>query len=429
MSTLNINTLSEETFEQKEQEHSVLSTELYIVDDSNDDHRTVVPSYDLIRNTKQYTADVVKCSYDVNNWIAAEGGRTAAYGKVDGKGVYVIGTATASSYNPGSYCYVLSSTDGINFNPITIKDSIFGESRFNSIVYDDTSKAWYAGRIGVHKSTDLVNWSETNFPKSKIAKITVIDGKIYAAFETTDGVVVSEDGGNSVETLCNTYAIEHIAKKGNTFVGAPMFNTDSPLIKDGVFVSTDGGNTWTNVVDKLPGFNVHRCGGIKVFNDKFIVRCNYKKDQKGGAIYWSNDGIDWTLCKGTYPTSSYDYADFFSYDLIADPNNKFLVAIPYNNENEKARIIITTDGEEWYPVYGTERGKKGNYGYYGVWTEQGIACCGCGTDQAPFFLKNIRSDFKINLLADAMRNIPVLASDASTEQIVDAINVITKAFR
>lgn len=346
----------------------------------------------------EFKAVPLSCNYDEEAFANAGYGRTAAYGKLNGKDIYVIGLVSPANYVPGKWCYLLSSENGIDFNPIELDNQIIGtvaQERFNVITFDTNTNTWYACRKGVYKSQDLVNWTETNFPSDgKIATLTIIDGIIYAGYGTDRGMMISKDGGETVETLCNTYAIEFIAKHGNTLVGSQRLGTESPLQK-GVFVSHDNGETWSDITEKIPTFTRNLCGGIKFFNGVFVFKCN-EITSENATLYWSKDGDTWNKCntiKGSY-----------SWDLFSDPDGQFLAAIPYVKPYGGApagttKAYITVDGKMWYPISGLED----KFSYAWAWPRDGIVACG-NTSDKPYFLKNISIDYKINNIQTAILN-------------------------
>lgn len=347
----------------------------------------------------EFKADPLSCSYDEEAFANAGRGRTAAYGKLNGKGVYVIGLVSPSKYVTGKWCYLLSSENGTDFNPIELDNQIVGtvaQERFNVITFDTNTNTWYACRKGVYKSQDLVNWTETNFPSDgKTATLTIIDGIIYAGYETDRGMMISKDGGETVETLCNTYAIEFIAKHGNTLVGSQRMSTGTPLQK-GVFVSHDNGETWSDITEKIPTFSANLCGGIKFFNGVFVFKCNEQYTNENAVLYWSEDGDTWNKCN----IIDVNYIVNYTWDLFSDPDGQFLAVIPYTSiDNANTKAYITVDGKMWYPINGLEN----KYSYYFAWSRDGIVASGAYPGD-PYFLKNISIDYKINNIQTAILN-------------------------
>lgn len=344
----------------------------------------------------EFKAVPLSCSYDEEAFANAGRGRTAAYGKLNGKGVYVIGLVSPSKYVTGKWCYLLSSENGTDFNPIELDNQIVGtvaQERFNVITFDTNTNTWYACRKGVYKSQDLVNWTETNFPSDcKAVTLTIIDGVIYVGLDSDRGMMISKDGGETVETLCNTYAIEFIAKHGNTLVGSQRMGSETPLQR-GVFVSHDNGETWSDITEKIPTFGRNLCGGIKFFNGVFVFKCNDENTSEIAILYWSEDGDTWNKCNIIDRNN-------FTWDLFSDPDGQFLAVIPYASDgNENTKAYITVDGKMWYPINGLENKRS----FYFAWSRDGIVASG-STPGDPYFLKNISIDYKINNIQTAILN-------------------------
>ena len=366
---------------------------------------------------KLYKGEPTECAFPSG---LKQEGRSATFGN----GVYALGKITKTKdLTDGKVCYILKSTDGINFEPIILETDTINQSRFNFLEFDPVSKMFYGGRDRLFRSADLVTWELMDgFPKNNIKSMSFIDGQIFIGTEYNPGessvanLWRSTDSGVTWE-IYHEGSFGHIAINGDNIVIAKCYDQSG---FGGIKVSHDGGKTWTSPV----GFeNIGSgCGGLIFFKGNFIVQIT-DTVPNGGGIYWSPDGEVWTKC-----TDKNVNGIIYSYHaFIKSPDGRYLCFCPCYTfpDYDKTNVIsLTVDGKTWHPVAKT----AGYKSWQCVWGDNGIIMSGKESLQ-PTLLKNIEVDYKVNLIGDVLMNAPTFTETSTIGQIADFLNALAKPFK
>ncbi len=191
--------------------------------------------------------------------------------------------------------------------------------------------------IGILKTTDGGNsWNHVLvFDEDEIKGVQDIEinpqnsMEMYAA--TTDGVYRSTNGGNSwalVFTEPNCIDIEIDPSNGNTlYVSQGNFNNNLDPNLSGIFKSTDGGNTFNELLDA--GLITAWSGNAKLELDPSNSNTIYASIQVGwfntgsttpaGIFRSTNGGVNWTNIN---TQNIAQYQGWYSHDIAVNPANQ-----------------------------------------------------------------------------------------------------------
>lgn len=186
------------------------------------------------------------------------------------------------------------------------------------------------------------------------------------------GVFRSDDGGETwrkvLFTNDHTGAIDLAADPGDfRIVYAALWNAHrTPWSQyqpdggpgSGIYKSTDGGSTWTQITGNgLPGGDWGRVG-IAVARGKGINRVYALIDAKKGGLFRSDDGgTNWELV-GTDPRIT-ERAWYFS-GVTVDPENPDVVYLP------NVAVYRSTDGGRTFESF---KGAPGGDDYHALWID------------------------------------------------------------
>jgi photosystem II stability/assembly factor-like uncharacterized protein len=159
------------------------------------------------------------------------------------------------------------------------------------------------------------------------------------------GVLKSTDGGNTWTQLCGLGQFCGGAYGGGRIGGLAIQPSNSQVIlaamgccgitDAGIYRTTDGGNTWTQVLD-VNGQNAYNV----IFDPTNTA--NAYADIDGNGVYKStNGGVSWTAINSGLPTSGIGRIA-----LAMDPNNSSILyaGIADNNTNSLYGLYKTTNG-------------------------------------------------------------------------------------
>jgi photosystem II stability/assembly factor-like uncharacterized protein len=236
---------------------------------------------------------------------------------------------------------------------------------------------------GVYKSVDGgAAWKNIGLRDSRQISRIVVDprnadivyvGALGHAYGPNDerGVYKSTDGGNSwthvldkgstigVSDLAMATAAPNILFAGTWNAHRPPWSTYAPLQGPGggLYRSTDSGATWTQLTGHgLPDGDWGRVG-VAVAPDGKRVYASLEAGKNSG-IYRSDDGGDtWTLANGDARLTS--RAWYFS-DITVDPNHPDVIYIP------NVALYRSADGGKTISIV---RGAPGGDDYHQIWVD------------------------------------------------------------
>src|SRR5262245_55265844 len=249
---------------------------------------------------------------------------------------------------------------GLSWNPVTdgqIKSSSVGAVAVSDsnpdVVYIGMGESCIRGNImpgdGVYKSTDAGRtWSKIGFTKSDaISKIRihptnhdivyVASFGLYSGPSDERGVFKSVDGGKTWKRVLfrdtKTGAVDlAIDKKNPNVIYASLweayrveYQMSSGGPGSGLFQSTDGGETWTEITRNqgLPSGMVGRIGVAVSGGDSNRVYA-LVENENGGLFASDDAGATWRLVNGA---RSIRQRAFYYTHVFADPNNKDTVVM------------------------------------------------------------------------------------------------------
>jgi hypothetical protein len=212
------------------------------------------------------------------------------------------------------------------------------------------------GSGGVIKSTNYgVSWtkSATGLPSSPATSIVydAVNNIFYVAM-WKNGVYKSDTTGNNwtacatqptIGTNKDVYSLEIVGGKLYCLLSAQSGNANP----GGLFVSANGGGTWTNLTTNVTGglplyyptdFDVNPSNPATIF--VAAQDCNYTQ---GGCYRTVNGGANWTLMNMPPGHTPYGYAPSI------DPSNPTTV---YYGTESQGFFESTDDGNSWARVTG-----------------------------------------------------------------------------
>ncbi len=190
--------------------------------------------------------------------------------------------------------------------------SVTGGLWYNNNIYNLDS-AWYPisdvwenlsiSAIVYDPNNPLVYYVGTGEPQTAVT--------IYRESSTRGvGIWKTIDGGKTWNLLSSTEEFPYITdliirdEDGQSVIYAGVVSgtyqgqDHTPVPSDGLFRSTDGGNSWTQVLPNIPGENItYSPSDIELASSDRIFVGTYRNiDGKGGAtILYSDNGTDWTI--------------------------------------------------------------------------------------------------------------------------------------
>jgi photosystem II stability/assembly factor-like uncharacterized protein len=287
-------------------------------------------------------------------WKTTNAGRTWAP-LFDGQPVSSIGAIAVAPSNP-DVVYVGSGES-------TLRDSVsFGNGVYKST---DAGKTWthlgladtqHIGRVAVD-------------PKNANVVFVAAIGHYYGP-HAERGIYRSKDGGATWQKVLykndSVGAIDVVIDPvSSQVIYASLWNTRRPPWYvygpsngpgGGIFKSSDGGTTWHQLTQGLPGEGVGRSGiAVAPSNPKIVYAVI---DAKEGGLFRSNDaGATWT--KTTGDTRVWGRGWYFE-KVAVDPKNPDIVYVP------NVGIQRSTDGGKTFSTWAM-RGSPGGDDYQGIW--------------------------------------------------------------
>ncbi len=128
---------------------------------------------------------------------------------------------------------------------------------------------------------------------------------------------------------------------GGEYIGNSASGGYASFRGAGLFKSTDGGNTWTRIID---------AGSPAVFDRYFDYVWRIQVTSTGtvyvatyGGIYRSTDGTNFSMVLNSDPNGTYNYASYT--DVVVSPNGTIYAYLSYNGAVNG--IFKSTDGINW----------------------------------------------------------------------------------
>lgn len=202
--------------------------------------------------------------------------------------------------------------------------SIAADPTNSNIFYVGTGEGWGAGSsrgAGIWKSTDAGNtWNQLSASSS---------------FHFVNDLVVRDENGTGV-----IYAALQGMKYGGIFHG---------LVDEGLQRSTDGGQTFTQVLPNIgSGNNTYAVADIEVAanNSLWVGTTNSYRSlspRGGGKVFTSTDGVNWNI--------SYSHSNGERVEIACAPSDSNYVYAIIERSNKVDAIVKTTDhGTNWSSV-------------------------------------------------------------------------------
>ncbi len=204
-----------------------------------------------------------------------------------------------------------------------------------------------------------------------------------------DGVYKSTDGGNTWTNmgLGNTKIINKIVVNPSNSSEVYVAALGNPIIADanrGVYKTTNGGTSWTQVlaIDNQTGVTDIE---INPSNPQILYATSYtcirnatvniRYSNQARVYKTTNGGTNWSILGGGLPNYK---VNRYSICMSAQDPNKLYVAVSDSTYNMEKVLVTTNAGANW-----TDMGNNGiasNYGGFG-WYFSGIECSPTNDDE------------------------------------------------
>jgi photosystem II stability/assembly factor-like uncharacterized protein len=222
------------------------------------------------------------------NWISANNG--ISVNNINALGVNG-GVIYAGGYNYGGNSSIYTSTDkGKSWSQVTTCGYVYAFSFSGSNIYAATDSGisiWnYDGKIRTYVKTIL---------KDKIINSIAVNGKNIVVGAYYDGVYLSTDSGENWTQVNNGLISKNIVNS-LIYNGANILAGTEDV---GVFLSTNNGNNWTKSSSGIPNtcIQTFAANGTNLYTGA----C-YFDGASGGSVYFSTDsGDSWTEINNGLP--------------------------------------------------------------------------------------------------------------------------------
>lgn len=221
---------------------------------------------------------------------------------------------------------------------------------------NDKDVVWLGANGGLAKTTnftdDTIEWDypiSTDGNASSIYAVWVKPNDAqYVVTGSSNFLYYTEDGGTTwvqADAPDFTGTVDHIIQSPNDDDTLYALYVNTSLIEDayngGVFMSTDAGQTWTelNFPTTLAG------GAIAVANndgsDLLYVGIGLGGSETGIYMY---NGVDWEKLEA-------DFGEFYVNDLLVDPEDNSTILASFEAESTVGSLYKTTDaGDNWEQI-------------------------------------------------------------------------------
>ena len=195
------------------------------------------------------------------------------------------------------------------------------------------------------------------------------DSKVYAATDNGlwiyDGARWTKLSGLTTDDVITALAIDRSTDPGTIYIGTK---------EEGVFISQDGGSTWSSFSEGLGNFDI-----TELSLSESIPRLLYAGTSYGGLWVRSISGFTLTIAVGTGGTTSpspgthnYEEGALVNVSAIPDSGYNFLFwsgDVPAGHENDNP-LSLTMDGNK--SITANFISIKGKDSLVGTWSGQGV---------------------------------------------------------
>ena len=230
----------------------------------------------------------------------------------------------------GSYGYIYSSIDGVNWDK--------SNSNVTS-VYSIVSNGSYwlaGGTTGISKSIDGISWTKIYTTSTEVKTLAWSSegsywvGGLSGSSPNLGYYIKSSDGINWIQTLSTMDSINIIVWNGSYWLaGGDCSSTGNSTVN----ISSDG-ITWTPAVDApFPSYSGSGCEGA-VWNGSFWIGVG------NSVIGKSFNGLNWTIIPQNNGYLSGSGVAWNGSQYIALNGSSFYLQFPYS-------ILVSSDGINW----------------------------------------------------------------------------------